>query len=584
MPPVRLDSWKEIAAYFDRDVRTVQLWEKKEGLPVHRHEHSTRSSVYAFPPELDRWRSARQAERQAPQQVTQLVAAPLIPPATTPRRIVPTLALTGGAILLTALTIVALRLHRHQPQPAFSAPPAAAATPMLAVLPFDDLSGPHSPELWVDGLTDDLITELGRSPGIQVISRRSVMQFRGTQQSLPAIASQLHASLVLEGTILHRNGEAHINARLVDPLHDRQIWSATYTRDTRDILTLQDELASNIATAVATQITGQPSQPAIAAHTVDPQVRINYLTGLYLFNRRDETDMLTAVDAFQAAIAKDPHYAPAYAGLADCYNLLAVWGRLSSAEAFPRSRAAALTALRLDPSSAEAYTSLALETFRYEWNFAEADRDFQKALQLNPNSAPAHHWYGQSLVDRRRFDEGIHELKLAQNLDPLSAIVASDVADASIYAGRNAEAIAELHRVLNLYPDFVPAHNYLVSAYTNSGDLASALREAEISLHLTGKDTEIRTLHLAQEVHDGHLEQARAEADALARNPAFGPIQRADLYFQVDELDKGYAAIEQARAQHDWWIITLPVDPSFSGIRKAPRFVQIEHEVGLPTA
>ena len=591
--PARLDSWKEIAAYFDRDVRTVQLWEKREALPVHRHEHSARSSVYAFAPELDRWRSTRQSARAQAASIAPEMAEPVAGP-------VPIAAAAGSgrwrarlmvaAAVLAAAGLAFAGLH-HRSAAAVSMPPTQVpppTPPMVAVLPFEDLSGAHPAELWVDGLTDDLITDLGRAPGLQVISRRSVMSLRDTQEALPVLAGRLHASLIVEGTIRHRDGTTHINAQLVDAAQDRQLWSATYTRDSHDILTLQDEVASAIATAVAEQVTGResgqrgsPGLPSSASdHTVDPQVRLDYLTGQYLFNRRDEADMLKAVDAFHAAIARAPRYAPAYAGLADCYNLLATWGKLSSAEAFPQARAAALTALRLNPGSAEAYTALALEEFRYEWDPAASQRDFRKALELNPNYAPAHHWYGQSLVDQRRFDEGLQELAVAQNLDPLSAIVSSDVADAELYAGRTAEAIRALRRVLALYPDFVPAHNYLAQAYSAAKEYPDAIREAEVYSRLSGDDRELRSLRLKQQMQAGRVAEARAAAAVLARDGSLGPVQLADLYVSVGETDKAFAALDQARSQRSWWMVTLPVDPSFAALRNDPRFARLEVAIG----
>jgi TolB-like protein/tetratricopeptide (TPR) repeat protein len=228
------------------------------------------------------------------------------------------------------------------------------------VLPFDDLSADDSSNLWVYGFTDDLITDLGPTEHLQVISRRSVMPFKSTHDPLSDIARKLHATLILEGTVAHQNGEAHITARLLDAAHDHQIWAGSYTRKTDDILSLQDEIAANITSAVTEKLTGSPPQFSRNTHPVDPHVRLNYLTDLYFLSQRDEPGLLKAIDSFHEAIAKDSHYAAAYAGLADCYNLLDVWGSLPSSQAFPQARIAAQTALSLDPSA-----SLAFETYRY---------------------------------------------------------------------------------------------------------------------------------------------------------------------------------------------------------------------------
>lgn len=380
----RLNSWKEIAAYFDRDIRTVQLWEKREALPIHRHGHSTRSSVYAFPDELDLWLRTRRQER--PSTAPESAALPL--PAPSSSRSLTLAASLLAASLLAASTLITLsawawRVHLRQQPSTLSLDPNQT----LAVLPFDDLSADPSSNLWVCGFTDDLITDLSTTDHLQVISRRSVMPFQSTHDALPVIARKLHATLLLEGTVAHQSGTARITAQLLDPVHDRRIWAASYTRHTDDILSLQDEIAADITNAVTEKLTGTPPQPSSTATSVDPQVRLAYLTGLYYLNRRDEPGILKAIDSFHQAISRDSHYALAYAGLADCYNLLAVWGKLPSAEAFPQARAAAQTALSLDPSSAQAYTSLAFETYRYEWNFSQAEAYFRKAIQLNPNYA-----------------------------------------------------------------------------------------------------------------------------------------------------------------------------------------------------
>jgi TolB-like protein/tetratricopeptide (TPR) repeat protein len=598
--PQRLNSWKEIASYFDRDVRTVQLWEKKEGLPVHRHEHDARSSVYAVPSELEHWFNQRRkktpgasSELHAVSPTDAEVQALPVAPAT--RSIATQSPLRRLWLVIAALavgslaTLLGLRLHRSShPTPATRAGSPAALSPpvVLAVLPFQEVSPATSRTLWVDGFTDDLITELGRNSSLQVISRRSTMPLKGSPEPLASIASRLHASFLLEGTVAHDKGETRINVQLIDAAHDRELWSERYTRKTGDILSIQDEIASSITAAVTGKITGQ-APPVDLAHTsprtVDAKVRLDYLTGNYFLNQRDEPGLLQAIDYFHRAIARDPKYVPAYAGLADCYNLLSVWGRFTSKQGFPRSREAALTALRLDPNSAEAYTALAFETFRYEWNFPQAEVYFRKAIELNPNYAPAHHWYGQYLVDLRRFAPGLVELRKARELDPLSPIMASDYADACIYARRYDEAIAELKQVVQLYPNFIPAQSYLVSAYSDAGDLDAANSQAETYLQISGDDGPLHTVHLKRLVLEGKLAQARTEALPLLKKKVHLPVATADIYFGLGESEQGYAALERAIQQRDWWLVTVLDDDSFDSIRSEPRFLAIERRIGLPT-
>jgi TolB-like protein/Tfp pilus assembly protein PilF len=452
----------------------------------------------------------------------------------------------------------------------------------LAVLPFEDLSADSSSNLWIYGFTDDLITDLGTTEHLQVISRRSVMPFQSTHDTLSEIARKLHATLILEGTVTHQNGAARITARLLDAQHDHQIWASSYTRHTDDILSLQDEIAADITNAVTEKLTGSIPQVNPNAHPDDPQVRLAYLTGLYYLSRRDEPGLLKAIHSFHQSIAKDSHYAPAYVGLADCYNLLAVWGKLPSNKAFPQARAAAQTALSLDPSSAQAYTSLAFETYRYEWNFPQAETYFRKAIQLNPNYATAHQWYGEFLGDLRRFDQSIAELRKATDLDPLSAIAGGDLAVGYIHAGRDPEAIAELHRILTLYPDFVPAHNYLASAYQDAGDWTSAQKEAETYTRLGGNPTNLQTILIADDARNGKITQARSELHTFLRHNHPGSFQQAQLYFAVHDPDDAFAALDKAYAEHSWWLVTLMVEPGFASAPEQPQLRKLMLRVGLP--
>ena len=573
----RLNSWKEIAAYFDRDIRTVQLWEKSEALPIHRHEHNSRSSVYAFPSELDAWLHNRRQDRPLN------LPAAAAPPLPHPRRQTSRLVLFASAAPLLVAALAALAWHLPHLRELAVLPPNQT----LAVLPFEDLSAQDNHNLWVDAFTDDLITGLGTTPNLQVISRHSVLPFRSTHASIASIARQLHASLILEGAIAHQDGKARITARLIDPAHDRLVWAGSYTRPFSDALALQDEVATDITAAVSQRLTGRSAPPTLAerdsSDLSDPSVRIAYLTGLYYLSLRDESNLHKAIDSFQQAIARDPRYAPAYAGLADGYNLLTVWGSLSSREAFPKARAAAQTALSLDPVSAQAYTALAFETYRYEWNFPLAEAYFRKAIQLSPSYATAHQWYGEFLGDMRRFDQSIAELRKSRDLDPLSAIAGSDLAVGYCYAGRAPEAITELHRILALYPGFVPGHNYLATAYMDLDDFANAQKEAGIYTRLTADPTSQQVLRIHIDARAGRLPQARAELHTLLR-ARHSPtnFQQAQLYFAVGQPDQAYAALDRALREHSWWLITLMVDPSLAPVRNQPRLHHVMQRVGLP--
>jgi len=575
-PSVKLNSWKEIASYLDRDPRTVQLWEKFEGLPVHRLTHRARASVYAFTGELDAWLQARSGQSAA-EPVPETLSIPAGIPARTLLRARPYL--WAGAALafagLLAAGLWAVKAHSASPP---------VPNGMIVVLPFENQNS--SDDLLVDGLTDSLIADLGRSGGIQVISRRSVMPFKGSHLPLPQIAAQLHAALALEGTVAQVGNEWRVTVELLDAAQDRYLWGATYTRRTDEILSREDELASAIATAVTLKLTGAAPPLALDSTTAaNPQARQAYLTGRFYWNQRDLPGLQKAVSYFNQAIAIDAKYAPAYAGLADSYDLMTDRGGLPTQEAFHRAKAAAQAALAIDPGSAEAYNALAVATCRQDWDFAAAEHDFKKAIELDPNYAVAHQWYGEFLGDLRRFDQSIAELKKARELDPLSPMVGADLADGYLHAGRYAEAEAELQRILDLYPDFVPAHRYLATVLVVQSKFDQAASEARIYLQQSGDETLLQSVEIHRLVAVGKLDEARVEVRRLLggkSGAAFDAYQRAGFYFTTGETDAAYTALQDAYRERSWWLVTMLVDPGFDGIRSQPRFQDLARRVGLP--
>jgi TolB-like protein/Tfp pilus assembly protein PilF len=571
-PPLQLNSWKEIAAYLNRDARTVQLWEKNEGLPIHRLVHQSRSSIYAYPKELDSWLQTRKpgkpvAVEAAAGEAGHIRFARLHAVRWYLAAVVVLVVLLGAGLWTTAIWRTSAK------------PPAGK----LAVLPFENLSS--SEDLLADGMTDGLITDLGRSGQIQVISRRSVMQFKGQHVALPQIAAKLHVSLVLEGTIARSGKEIRVTAQLLDAASDHNLWASSYSRTTDDILGFQDEIAAEIATDVLQKLTGAAPQLSFNSRPVDPRARLAYLTGQHFWNQRDEPGILKAISYFQQAASIDSQYAPAYAGLADSYNLMAVWGKLPADVAFSRAKQAALKALSLNPSSAEAYNSLAFATYRQDWDFVRADQYFQKAIALNPNYAVAHQWYGEFLGDMRRFDQSIAELRKAMELDPMSAIVGCDLADGYEHADRYPEAETELKRVLELYPDFAPAHSYLVGVYIRQSKFAAAQREAQAYARRTGDETLVQMVDIRRQSAAGNNDLARRDVSLLLNGksgPSFSSYQKAQLLLATGQTDAGYAALEDAYRERSWWLVTMLVDPGFTQVRNQTRFRAVARRVGLP--
>ncbi len=568
--PVRLNSWKQIAAYLDRDPRTVQLWEKEEGLPVHRLNHHARPSVYAYADEIDAWLEARSQAEAAGDANARPRAAQS---AKSPAKHVYEFAALLFAVLLPAVAWIARR--RQAPIP------ASAST--LAVLPFENQT--TAGDYFADGLTSGVISDLGRIGKVRVISLPSMLSFKSHRLQTRQVAAELRASLVLLGAVVQTGNQIQVTVELVNPVRNAHLWSATYNSNAGNLLTFQHEVASQVAMGVTRRVTGS-APPMVFPHgTVDPRARQAYLAGRAYWNQHDLRKLQKAIVFFRQAIAIDPQYPQAYARLAESYDLIAGSGVLSDAEAFHRAKASARIALTLDPSSAPAYNALALATYQQDWDFFRAEHYFQRAVELNPDYAVAHQWYGNFLTDMLRFDQSIAELRMANELDPLSPTVGSDLADGYLHAGRLTDADAELKRVLGFYPDFIPADLYRIRLYTRQGDLAAAETEAKIYLQRSGDETPWRTIEVQRLAAGGNLDRARAEVHRLisgTHSPPFDSYCVAQLLFAAGEKEAGYRALEEAYREHSWRLTSMLVDPSFEPVRNEPHFRDLARRVGLP--
>jgi TolB-like protein/Flp pilus assembly protein TadD len=580
----RLNSWKEIARYLKRDSRTVQLWEKKEGLPVHRHTHASRSTVHAFTDEIDAWQKSRRAgaeagaekEESAPLPATTALTAASLTPARRNRISVLAACALLGVALVAVMVVYTWRANGRRL--------LAYQHATLAVLPFEDLSASPTEDYVADGLTDDLITALGRSGQLQLISRTSVMRFKGHREPLPRIGQELHASLVLEGTVTYTGKRARITAQLIDAATDQHIWASSYERSFEDVIALQDDVADEVASAVIQKLTGQPETHIVNASRVDPEVRQAYLLGHYFLAKRNEPGIRQAIVYFQQAITKDANYAPGYAGLADCYSLLSVWGSLPPREAFQKAKQAAWRALSLDPNSAEAYTSLAFAAYRDDWDFTGAERYFQKAIQLDPNYVTGHQWYGEFLGDLRRSEQSIAESRKAEELDPLSTIVGCDLADSYMHAGRYQDALDELQRISRMDPNFVPLHSYLANVYEITGRAAMADQELQKYAQLSGEQQDVEMSEIRKLFAAGHRESAKQKLQRFLQEHEKGirPFYVASLYAEIGEREKAFQALEIAYQEHAWEMVGLLIHPGLATLHEDPRFHDLVRRVGLP--
>jgi serine/threonine protein kinase/tetratricopeptide (TPR) repeat protein len=352
----------------------------------------------------------------------------------------------------------------------------------LAVLPLRNLSGDSQQDYFADGITDEVTTNLAQISGLRVTSSTSMMQFRDTKDPLPLIARKLNVDAVVEGSVTRAGNRVRITAQLIEAKSDRHLWAKTYERNLQDVLTLQDELARNIADEVRVKLTPDEKTRLSNAPVIDPEAHEDYLKGRYFWNLRTEEDLGKARDYFQQAIQKDPTYAPAYAGLADTYFYLGyAWGHMPPREAMPLAKAAALRALELDPNLAEGHVSLGTVKFTYEWDFAGAEEEYKRSISLNPNYATARHFYSVLLGVLHRPDESIAQIRKGEEIDPLSVPVRNMLAGRLGDIGHCDEAIDVINRTISeLNPNqehLSLLHKTLGRCYSSKGMRQEALEE-----------------------------------------------------------------------------------------------------------
>jgi len=475
----------------------------------------------------------------------------------------PALAIVG----LMALVAVALFLvHGWQPRAGASAPPRIYS---IAVLPLENLSNDPEQEYFVEGMTDEIITDLAKLPGLRVISRTSSMHYQNTRKTLPEIARELNVDGVVEGTVVRLGDRVRIRTQLIYAPSDQHLWAEAYERDVKDVLALQANLAEDIASGIRLTLTAQQQAQLAALHSIDPKAHELYLKGRYFWNKRDEAGFGKAVEYFQQAIATDPAYAEAYAGLADTYALL---GKM------PEAKTAAEKALELDSDLAEAHASLGLIAPFVDWNWGEAKRHFERAIALNPNYATAHHWYGEVyLMPNGRTDEAIAEIRKAQELDPLSPVITTDLGKDLYLARRYEEAVVELRRALEIDPNFISAHNWLSDTFLEQGKYNDAIAELEKTKPFKEERIYVRQTAYLYARMGRRTEGRRALARSLrlseGKSVSLGAV--ALCYAALGEKDRAFLWLEKAYAEKSSFMTTLKYWSVFDPIRSDPRFTDL---------
>jgi TolB-like protein/DNA-binding winged helix-turn-helix (wHTH) protein/Flp pilus assembly protein TadD len=455
----------------------------------------------------------------------------------------------------------------------------------LAVLPLDNLSGDASQNYFADGMTDELITDLAQIGALRVISRTSVMVYKGAHKPLPQIARELNVDAVVEGTVLRSGDQVRITAQLIEAATDKHLWSQSYEGEVRDTLALQNRVAQAVADQIRINLTPQEQAALKNVKVVNPEAYESYLKGRYFWNKRTADGLRAALAYFNQAIEEDPKYARAYSGLADTYALLGDWqyAVMTPKEAFPKAKVAAIKALELDSTLGEAHNSLAFVSDAFDWDFDSAGKEFRRAMELNPSYATAHHWYAWHLSLLGRYDEAIGEMRKAQNLDPLSLIINSDLAEILVLAHFYDESVRQSRKTIDLDPNFALAHNQLAQAYLQKHMNDEAVAELQKAVQLSGNSpTCIANLARAFVASGKRSEAVKLLSDLKKRSTSGYSYasEIAMIYLSLGDADQAMNWLEKGYAER--FNPSVLLRPGFDPLRSEPRFQDLVRRIGLP--
>jgi TolB-like protein/DNA-binding winged helix-turn-helix (wHTH) protein/Flp pilus assembly protein TadD len=499
------------------------------------------------------------------------------------RRLWPTRSVIGALALIIIITIITLSIlsvWRLR-----SRAPASAGIRSIAVLPLENLSGDASQSYFADGMTDELITDLAQISALRVISRTSVMVYKGARKPLPQIASELNVDAVVEGTVLRSGDQVRITAQLIEAATDKHLWSQSYEGELRDTLALQNRVASAIADQIRINLTPQEQAALKNVKVVNPDAYESYLKGRYFWNKRTADGLKVALAYFKQAIEEDPKYAQAYSGLADTYALLGDWqyAVMTPKEAFPKAKAAAIKALELDNTLGEAHNSLAFVLDGFDWDFDSAGKEFQRGIELSPGYATAHHWYAWHVSLLGRYDEAIAEMRKAQNLDPLSLIINADLAEVLVLAHSYEESIQQSRKTIEMDPNFALAHNQLAQAYLQKHMYDEAVAELQQAVKLSGNSpTCMANLARAYVASGKRNEAVKLLGDLKKRsNPGYSNASEiAMIYASLGDTDQAMNWLEKGYEER--FNPGVLLRPGFDPLRSDPRFQNLLRRIGLP--
>lgn len=572
----RLDSWKDIAVYLKRDISTVQRWEQRENMPVHRHLHDRRGSVYGFRSELDVWLETRRSRLEQEAGRRALASVETLAPASALRSLARRHRVRAAVTTALVLASVSyLFLSRR-----------VATTPRMirsiAVLPLQNLSGDSGQDFFVDGMTEALIERLSSMQGVRVISRTSVMQFKHSSQSLPEIAKRLRVDAVVEGSVVRSGRRVRISAQLIRGESEDHLWSGSYDREAGDVLALQSEVAQAIARQIQISVAGRESGSRNTP-AVSPDVYEDYLKGRFALNRTTP-DVEASVRYFEAAIAKDASFAPAYSGLGASHAVLSsVFGGGLPVDGLAKAAQAAGRALELDATIAEAHLVLGDVALR-RWQWTDAEAHNRRALDLDPNNAAAHAGRARWLFSQGRTDEALEWAQRARELDPL-ALYGRNVGWILFLSRRYADAIRELHTVLAVRPDEPGTLWFLGFAMIAHGEAAEAARVLEKSAALSGRNPAVLGVLVRAYARAERSADALRVLDELTRRREAEYIPAAafvNAYLGLGDYERAFEWLDRGFDERSNILLNLKVHPFFDPLRNDRRYAALHRRMHFP--
>lgn len=512
------------------------------------------------------------AETSEPSNGSQPVVSaeiPPIPPAATTaaslKRRTPAFALAAGLVVLSIIGLMYFTSKAGN----------TAAIQSIAVLPFVDESSDPDAEYINDKIAESLINSLSKLPQLRVVPRSVVAGYKGKNLDPRQIGEELNVRAVVTGRMSRHGDIISIQADLIDLQNVAQLWGQHYDHKVSDALLVQDDISRDIFENLRLKLNVEEKKQLDAYRL--------YLKGRNSWNKRTGDALLEAIDFFNQAIEIDPNYGAAYAGLADCYNMLVVYGRLQPKEGFPKAKEAAAKALEIDESSAEAHSSMAFIKFRWDWDRAETEREFQSAIKLKPAYAPAHQWYSSYLVAVERFDEAIAEAKRTEELEPLSFVASSHLGWIYYLSGKNDEAIEQCRKILELDPSSFPARRYLGLAYEGKGMYPEAISEFQTGVKLSGSPLMLALLGHAYAVagKKAEAQQVLNDLQQLESQRYVSPYTVAAIYSGLGDQEQAFKWLDRAVEERDIWLMNLKVDPVFAKLRSQRKFTDILAQIRL---